>query len=164
MHRSDPGRGDISVLFSPEDNTRLVKRVIGVPGDVLELKNNTLYINGQRLHYSKLDTSVGKDLSLKIKPYAVFASENLQGYEHMVMALPTLDNQNRSFDAVVIPGGKYFVMGDNRDMSKDSRSFGLVDRRLFIGKASHILASFNILDKFQPRMGRFLRKLDQPLS
>lgn len=52
-HISDPQRGDISVLFSPEDNTRLVKRVIGVPGDEIEMRSNILFINGKRLDYSE---------------------------------------------------------------------------------------------------------------
>jgi signal peptidase I len=76
------------------------------------------------------------------------------------MAIPGIHNNMRSFDPMTIPKDCYFVMGDNRDNSLDSRSYGVVDRKQFVGKATRVVVSFNILDKFQPRLSRFFRRLN----
>jgi len=62
-HWSDPKRGEIVICFSPEDGTRLVKRVIGEPGDVIEMKNNILYINGDPVSYSAAEAKYSQELS-----------------------------------------------------------------------------------------------------
>ena len=159
-HWSDPERGDISVLFSPEDDARLVKRVIGLPGDRIEMKNNVLFINGQRLEYSELSETNIKDLMSDLRHHSIFAEENLDGRKHAVMSTPSIPTNKRSFGNVTVPEGHYFVMGDNRDNSKDSRYFGFVERKLFIGKATNVIVSFNKLDKYQPRFGRFFTSLN----
>lgn len=163
LHRlkqwSDPEHGDITVLFSPEDNMRLVKRVIGIPGDEIELKNNILLINGEPLDYSELSEEYTEDLMPELRRHSSFAEEDLMGRKHAVMSIPNIPAELRNFERLIIPEGKYFVMGDNRDLSKDSRVFGLVDRRLFVGKATGVIVSFNKLDKFQPRPGRFFTSL-----
>lgn len=97
-------RGDI-VSFLYEDTKYLVKRVIGVPGDRIEIKNNVLYINGEIVEEDYLDNVVTNDFSLKDI-----------GYD-------------------IIPDGYYFVMGDNRENSLDSRTIGLVSKKDIIGKA-----------------------------
>jgi len=157
---SDPKRGDISVLFSPEDNIRLVKRVIGLPGDEIEMKNNLLFINGDRLNYSKLSEEHTRDLEAELRRHAVFAEEDLDGRKHAVMSIPSVPTDKRSVESVVVPEGHYFVMGDNRDVSKDSRYFGFVERRLFVGEARNVIVSFNMLDKYQPRFSRFFTSLN----
>jgi len=157
---SDPQRGDVTVLLSPEDKTRLVKRVIGIPGDEIKMLNNTVFLNGRMLEYSPLSLSSFKGLPAPLKDASIFAEETLGGSKHAVMSTPPLPSQHRSFDTIVIPEGFYFVMGDNRDNSKDSRVFGLVERRLFLGKATGVIASFNILEKYQPRPSRFFKPLD----
>lgn len=159
-HISDPERGDISVLFSPEDDIRLVKRVIGIPGDEIYMVNNILFINGEKLKYSELSSEHTQDLMAELRQHSLFATEHLGEREHAVMSVPRLANEKRSFSKIVIPEGHYFVMGDNRDMSKDSRYFGLIKRKLFVGEATDIIVSFNILDKYQPRLGRFFKSLD----
>ena len=65
----------------------------------------------------------------------------------------------RNFGPITIPQGNYFVMGDNRDNSKDSRSFGFVKRKAILGKAKAIILSFDITDRYQPRFKRFLAPL-----
>lgn len=159
-HFSDPQRGDIAVLFSPEDETRLVKRVIGTPGDSLEMKQNVLYINDTKLEYRELSEDSTKGLMQQLKNIALFAEEDLLGCKHSVMSIPRVHNDHRSFEKLVVPEGYYFVMGDNRDNSKDSRSFGFAERKLFIGEATNVVASFNKLDKYQPRFERFFTPLD----
>jgi signal peptidase I len=148
------------VLFSPEDDMRLVKRVIGLPGDQLEMRDNILYINGQQLSYSKLPSAITVEMPGALKQRAVFAQEELIDRKHPVMAVPQVPTPKRSFAKIVIPNNQYFVMGDNRDLSKDSRYFGFVDRERFVGKATNIIVSFNILNKFQPRWDRFLSALN----
>ena len=157
---SNPDRGDISVLFSPEDNMRLVKRVIGLPGDEIEMKNNILFINGERLNYSELSEERTNDLKAELRRHALFAEENLAGHKHAVMSIPALSTDKRSFKKVAVPEGHYFVLGDNRDVSEDSRYFGFVERKLFVGEATNVIVSFNTLDKYQPRFSRFFTSLN----
>jgi signal peptidase I len=159
-HRADPERGDISVLFSPRDGTRLVKRVIGTPGDEIRMVNNVLLINGKRAGYSELSPDDSSDVQESLRRIAIFAEEDLGENLHAVMAIPGIHNNMRSFDPMTIPKDCYFVMGDNRDNSLDSRSYGVVDRKQFVGKATRVVVSFNILDKFQPRLSRFFRRLN----
>lgn len=151
---ADPERGNIVVLFSPEDNVRMVKRVVGLPGDELEMSNNVLRVNGQKLSYSTLPPQAFADMTGTLKDRAVFVQEHLGPRNHAVMALPQIPFSKRSFAKIRIPEGQYFVMGDNRDMSKDSRFFGVVDRRLIVGEATAVILSFDKLDKFQPKLGR----------
>lgn len=159
-HRADPERGDISVLFSPRDGIRLVKRVIGTPGDEIRMVNNVLFINGKRASYSELSSDDSRDVQKELRRAAVFAEEDLGDHVHAVMAIPSIHNNMRSFDSMIIPKDCYFVMGDNRDNSLDSRSYGVVDRKQFVGKATRVIVSFNILDKYQPRLSRSFRSLD----
>jgi signal peptidase I len=162
LHRlakwSDPQRGDIVVCFSPDDETRLVKRVIGLPGDMIELKNNTLFINGRAVRYMKVNPEYAAKLYGEMDERNIFAMENLDGLEHVVMSIPSIASI-RSFGPVAVPQGKYFVLGDNRDNSRDSRYFGFVERKSIVGKAKVIITSFDITDKFQPRFNRFFAPL-----
>ncbi|MGB0371677.1 MAG: signal peptidase I [Opitutales bacterium] len=159
-HFADPERGDIAVLLSPEDETRLVKRVIGVPGDTLEMWNNTLYVNGVRADYSDLAYEEIQDLEEALRAISLFAEENIEGHAHSVMITPGIPSNKRSFAKVTVPDGHYFIMGDNRDNSHDSRAYGCVERSQFLGEATHVLVSFNMLDKYQPRLGRFFTGLN----
>jgi signal peptidase I len=162
MHRlakwSDPQRGDIVIFFSPEDGTRLVKRVIGQPGDTVEMHNNVLYLNDEPVNYENNDSEYKEDLPRKLRNRSIVATEDLDGYTHPVMSVPSLPAM-RSFGPVTVPEGHYFVMGDNRDNSRDSRYFGFVERQSIVGKAKGVIGSFDITDKFQPRLDRFFAAL-----
>jgi signal peptidase I len=162
MHRiarwSDPERGDIVICFSPEDGVRLVKRVIGLPGDTIEMKSNTLFINGEAINYAKIGRYFTELPSYKKKVRCILASEDLGEVTHTVMSIPAI-RAMRSFGPLKVPQGNYFVMGDNRDSSRDSRYFGFVDRESIIGQAKGIVGSFDITDKYQPRFGRFFESL-----
>jgi len=162
MHRlakwSDPKRGDIVVCFSPEDGVRLVKRVIGLPGDTIQMRNNMLFLNGEPVDYTKIGRNYTEILSGKRRVKCDLAIEDLDGVAHSVMSIPAIEAM-RSFGPVTVPQGSYYVMGDNRDSSRDSRYFGFVDRESIVGKAKGVIGSFDITDKYQPRFKRFFESL-----
>lgn len=150
----DPKRGDIVVLFSPVDGTRLVKRVVALPGDQVEMRENQLYINGQVAKQSPIATTELADYG---RAY-VFA-ENLQGHTHKMMVTPEIPAV-RSFGPVVIPDGNYFVLGDNRDNSNDSRFIGFIERRRIVGEAVAVAFSLDRANWFAPRFDRFFEGLE----
>jgi signal peptidase I len=156
---ANPKRGDIVVFFSPHDGTRLVKRVVGSPGDVIELRNEQLILNGNRIDYTPLSTQISGQLPESERRYGLFATEELPAHNHAVMALPSLPAK-RSFGPVTVPAGYYFMMGDNRDNSFDSRYFGMVERKRIVGKATDVVISLDKNDYWLPRLHRFLRTLD----
>jgi signal peptidase I len=156
---SYPERGDIVICFSPEDESRLVKRIIAVPGDRIEMRNNVIVLNGQPLTYTKIDSRYLEQLTDKLKDHSILATENLSGNSHAVMSIPSMQ-AIRDFEPITVPKGKYFVMGDNRDNSRDSRYFGFVKRKAIIGKAKGVILSIDITDKFQPRFRRFFASVD----
>ena len=155
---SDPQRADIVICFSPDDGTRLVKRVIAVPGDTIEMRNNTLFLNNQPVHYSRIDPKYTEYLRCKLKNHCILAMEDLDGRTHPVMSMPAIPAV-RNFGPITLPQDNYFVMGDNRDNSKDSRNFGFVQRKAIVGKAKIVLLSFDITDRYQPRFKRFFAPL-----
>ena len=155
---SEPKRGDIVICFSPEDGNRLVKRIIAVPGDIIAMKNNVLFLNDRPVDYKKIEPKYTEYLSGKLKERCVLAMEDLNGVTHAVMSTPSIPAV-RSFGPFKIPDNYYFVMGDNRDNSRDSRTFGLVEREVIVGKARRIIISFDITDRYQPRFKRFFDPL-----
>lgn len=107
MPLEDPKQGDVIVFEFPEDTSKdFIKRIIGVPGDVVEMREKTVFRNGEKL----------------TEPYIKHTDANMQ---------PRRDN----FGPITVPEGKYFVMGDNRDESYDSRFWGFVDKEKIRGKA-----------------------------
>jgi len=162
LHRlakwSDPQRADIVICFSPDDGSRLVKRVIGEPGDTIEMRNNILIINGETAAYTKIQSKYTECLPSRLRGRSILAMEDLDGFAHPVMSVPSI-RAVRSFGPITVPEGNYFVMGDNRDMSRDSRFFGFVERKLIVGKAKGVIGSFDITDKYQPRFNRFFSSL-----
>lgn len=115
-----PKRGDIAVFRYPrEESVDYIKRVIGEPGDVIEMRNKQLYING----------------NLYQEPYAHHIDP---------MVIPERDN----FGPVTVPEGKFFMMGDNRDNSSDSRVWGFVNENKLRGKAWLIYWSWDGKDRW----------------
>src|SRR5262249_53281572 len=108
-------RGDIVALWSPENpNMRLVKRVVGLPGETLEVRHRDVYINGHKLD----------------EPYAVRID-------------PREVDRRDNFGPVEIPDGDFFLMGDNRDNSNDSRFWGFAPRESLIGKPLFVYWSYD---------------------
>jgi signal peptidase I len=154
----NPQRGDIVVFYSPVDGIRLVKRVVGLPGDVVQMVDGRLIVNGRAAEYGPLDRDISNPLAARY-PGATFAEERYGDERHPVMGLPIAYSPARNFGPVTVPAGHYFMMGDNRDNSNDSRFYGTVKRELIVGRASRIVASVDSLDKYQPRWKRFFAPL-----
>ncbi len=153
----DPARGDVIVLLSPADGKRLVKRVVGLPGDSLAMIGGHLVINGEPIGYAPLQADLEPGMT-RVTEGRVVAAESLGQHLHPVMITPRT-RAPRSFGPVTVPSGTYFVMGDNRDESFDSRYFGPVSRRLILGRAVAVAASVDPQRFFMPRWRRFLRAL-----
>jgi signal peptidase I len=157
MQWGDPVRGDIVVFYSPKDGTRLVKRVIGLPGDTVQLRDDVLYLNGVAQRYSMRDSKeFTRDVFEDRNP--VVAVEHLGSCDHYVMALPGR-TALRSFGPYVVPANRYFMMGDSRDNSNDSRFMGTVPRDQIVGKASRVLVSLDTSRFLLPRIRRFAHPL-----
>ena len=154
----NPARGDIVVFFSPHDGMRLVKRVVAVPGDTIELRNNVLLLNGKAMAYESVNAQAyAKEIYEDAR--AVLAIEKGAGPSHLVMELPS-HRARRTFDSITVPPGKYFVLGDSRDNSFDSRFWGFVERRQIVGQANRVLLSFDKNHRYVPRLRRTLSSLD----
>jgi len=155
---SNPHRGDIVVFFSPYDGQRLVKRVIGLPDDTIELRNNVLLINGKEVGYLPLRDELAHGLS-GVDSRLQFADEELPGKSHLVATWPQVAAK-RNFGPFTVPEGTYFMMGDNRDNSFDSRYYGPVERKRIVGQATAIVLSLDREHYWKPRTDRFFSKLN----
>lgn len=155
---SNPQRGDIVVFFSPHDGIRLVKRVIGLPGDIIELRDNALVLNGQPVQYQPIAEELLRDMAPADRESRVFATEQLPGQTHAVAGKPSVQAM-RSFAPLLVPEGKYFMMGDNRDDSFDSRYWGTVDRKQIVGRATAVVISLEKENHWLPRWKRSFTSL-----
>ena len=127
-----PQRGDVAVFRYPMDTrTDYIKRVIGVPGDVVEYRGKVLYINGEEIPQEILGSYIGSGSGLSASG-ASLRLEQLGEVSHQILVetrRPSLDGEFR------VPEGHYFVMGDNRDNSNDSRFWGTVPEQNLVGRA-----------------------------
>jgi len=148
LKRADPQRGDIIVFDSAVSEKRLVKRLIGVPGDVIAMQNNVLWINGKKLGYETVNQSRA----------ITDREENLLGFKHEIRT-KAQGSYLSSFSPVKIPDGYYLALGDNRDNSADSRVIGLVPRSEIIGRARSVVMSLDYDHYYLPRTERFFKNL-----
>lgn len=148
-HLADPKYGDIVIFDSARADKRLVKRVIGLPGDTVAMSNNTLIINGKALDYKIMDQEKNKLVIQEMNKKSV----------HRIQLVYPLVNQYSSFQSLTIPDQYYLVLGDNRNNSADSRFIGLVPRKEIIGRAQHVVMSLNYDNYYLPRLNRFLQTL-----
>lgn len=109
----DVHRFDVVILKAPDENVEYIKRVIGMPGDTVEMKSGVLYINGKKVDQPFINTEA-------LAKQTVFIDD---------FTLESLTGESK------VPEGKYFVLGDNRGVSKDSRMIGFIDRSAIEGKA-----------------------------
>lgn len=153
----EPQRGDIVTFSSPRDGTRLIKRLVAVPGDRVEMRDGVLFINGETARYDEV-----QERPEPLEPFGTVTArqmtERIGGIEHRMQRLEGVRAMS-SFEPITIPSGQYLMLGDNRDNSADSRYIGLVPRELLIGRAVRILASADIKGNWLPRLDRFGQKL-----
>jgi signal peptidase I len=128
----EPERGDVVVFRFPKDpSVDYIKRVVGVPGDHVVYRDKTLFINGEKIAQIPQGNYIGMGSGLSMSG-ADLRREDLTGVKHDILVVPK--NRGVSSD-VVVPAGHYFVMGDNRDNSNDSRYWGFVPEENLVGKA-----------------------------
>jgi len=138
----DPEFGDVIVFrYPPDPSKNYIKRVIGLPGDTLEIRARDVYINGE-----KADDEFTKHIRTMAFP---------PQYQDPHVSPRGAGNMHH-FGPLVVPEGHYFVMGDNRDNSEDSRVWGLVPFKAIKGRAIFIYWSWN-KQKFLPRVTRLGR-------
>jgi len=123
-----PERGDVMVFFPPNDKRYFIKRVIGLPGDKVAVKDGMLYLNGE---LQAQELVMGYPVQA---PQLLETKETLAGKTHLMRRMVQPGPYSVSFEAVV-PEGHYFMMGDNRDNSRDSRAWGFVPEKNIVGKA-----------------------------
>lgn len=143
LHRhGEPQRGDVVVSFSPADGTRLLKRLVAVPGDTVAVVDGALWLNGAPVPLSAGQAVDGEPTPLGPLP-AWRADEALpEGKTHAVQRLPVA-GPLQQMAPLTLAADTYFLMGDNRDNSADSRAFGPVPRRLLVGRVSRLLVSLD---------------------
>jgi signal peptidase I len=137
---SEPQRGDIVVFKYPIDpNIDFIKRIIALPGEEVEVRNNQVFINGKPLPL--IEVGRGEENGLRKVIYEEVLPE---GKKHKVQFYEDFPFSKRDFGPVVVPPNHYFVMGDNRDNSEDSRYWGFVTRENIVGKAFVIYFSGDV--------------------
>jgi signal peptidase I len=153
-HIADPERGDIVTFSSPQDGLRLVKRVIAVPGDVVEMHGEELTINGVKASYDSASGEVATRLTPDYEGLQMVLNERILGSERSIIVMPRR-MALRTFGPVTVPSGQYLMLGDNRDNSRDSRYIGFVKRELITGRVERIAFSLDTSKYYLPRIDRF---------
>lgn len=153
-HLADPQRGDIVTFTSPEDGERLVKRLMAVPGDVVEMRGEELTINGAKASYAEATGDVVQRITPDYAGPQLVLTEQLLGTRHPIIVMPERQAL-RDFGPVTVPAGQYLMLGDNRDNSKDSRYIGFVKRELITGKVFRVAFSLDTDKFYLPRTDRF---------
>lgn len=137
---SEPQRGDIVVFKYPIDpNIDFIKRIVALPGEEVEVRNNQVFINGKPLPL--IEVGRGEENSVRKVIYEEVLPE---GIKHKVQFYEDFPFSKRDFGPVVVPPNHYFVMGDNRDNSEDSRYWGFLPRENIVGKAFVIYFSGDV--------------------
>ncbi|MFD2165978.1 signal peptidase I [Thalassotalea euphylliae] len=148
VKRAEPSFGDVVIFDSKVSDKRLVKRVIGVPGDTVSMKSNILFVNGKALNY-------------EVVHYENGATDYIEAHgSHRHKVRTTSDDSFSSFQPVVVPDDHYLVLGDNRNNSADSRFIGFVPRNEIVGKSESVAFSLDYDNYFLPRASRFFMALD----
>ena len=137
----EPKRGDVVVFkFPPNPKIYFIKRCIGTPGDTLKMINKVLYVNGRKV----------------IEPFVIHKDPNICGRNRVSLVCRTRFGSRDNWGPVVVPKGKYFMMGDNRDNSYDSRYWGFVPEKNISGKAFIIYGSWT-WSPFNIKFNRFFK-------
>ena len=138
METGSPQRGDIVVFNSVAADNRLVKRLIGLPGDQIAMQNNRLIINGKAIDYESYEGKISEQLG------------DVDHYVQFVKVAQAKDN----FSPITVPENHFLVLGDNRNNSADSRFIGFVPAAELQGKALKVLISLDPENYYLPRTER----------
>jgi signal peptidase I len=140
----NPERGDVVVFFPPHEDRYFIKRLVGLPGDVVQLRNNVLYVNGVQMQQESLGDDPISRLGTPCWGEYQIVNETIDGKKHLVRKCPT-GGQGFNDRTWTVPEGHYFMMGDNRDNSLDSRIWTdpFVPDRNIVGKAFAIWMHWN---------------------
>lgn len=137
---NEPQRGDVIVFrWPPNPSYDFIKRVIGMPGDKISYINKELFVNGQKIPQTFVQEAMAQNESGE-EWRATEKQEDLLGVSHKIFV--DTKKYSRDFKDIVVPKGMYFVMGDNRDDSADSRFWGFVPEENVVGKAIFIWMSW----------------------
>lgn len=149
---AEPQRGDVAVFRNEITNEDYIKRIIGLPGETIQMKEGRLYIDGTMVEREQIGTGEDSDSVMRAVPVVIYKETLPNGVTHTIQEISDeqpLDNTG----AYVVPAGHYFMMGDNRDRSQDSRvlsQVGYVPFDSFIGKAE--VRFFSIRNNIAPWM------------
>jgi signal peptidase I len=155
---SAPERGDVVLLLAPDAGDLLVKRVVGRPGDQIELRENVLFVNGEPATHTTIDLRSHGEIAPRGEAKNHLVREKLGARVHPVKF--TSDQPaRRCYGPVTVPESQYFVLGDNRDESIDSRSFGFVARDRILGRAATVVLALRSANSPFPARHRWFRWL-----
>lgn len=155
-----PRRGEIVTFASPADGIRLVKRVVGLPGDKVRMEGNHLFINGVAADYQITDRDAAAILPNGLRIPVVLAEEHTAGgATHAITLTPNLANPRQTFAEITVPEGMYFMLGDNRDQSNDSRFIGFVPEESIYGRSGYVALSVDPQGGYSPRWERFFSEM-----
>ena len=159
LRLAEPQRGDIIIFDSAMSELRLVKRVIGVPGDVVQVRDDVVYVNSEPLGYESTgELSTNENGALAEDVRETIQSNVAEGEREYTVRMQQ-GGRLSDFGPVKVPDDSYFVLGDNRDNSADSRVIGFVPRHEVVGRSSSVVLSLDYENSYLPRTERFFHPL-----
>lgn len=143
-----PKRGEIAVFKGEIDGTQIgmIKRIVGLPGDHIKYKNRVLYINGSAVVQTNIQRALEIDLDGD-KTDVIQATEILDSKKYNILLSWHSNNLNYKFSDLIVPDNSYFVVGDYRDNSSDSRDWGVISDQQIVGKARLVVLNIDLAKK-----------------
>ena len=139
---SEVERGDVAVFKLPTDNkTDYIKRIVGLPGDRIQVVNGILHINGQAVKRERIDDFIDRDAFGNTRRIPRFIETLPNGRSHAILETNGDHGPSDNTEVRTVPAGHYFAMGDNRDNSLDSRFIGFVPAENLVGRAEFLFFS-----------------------